>query len=166
MGHAWNLNSQEVRERAEKAREGFQLLPVGTHRMKCTAVEYKETAAGNDAWELMLEVVKGEEHAGTTCKGSLFFTDKAIHLVFICLSAFGCKGHELDTITPLDPEHRDLLVGRVAMVEVEHSEPNAKGQVWANPTFAGYHRLDGETDGNDDVPANDDPAKKFQDIPF
>jgi hypothetical protein len=139
MAKKWNLTDERTKKMAEDAEKGFTLLPEGKHLMRCLDVEYK--VAGDppkDSWRLTLAVVPGEPHEHTNCFDSLFFTEKAIGRVLLCLRAFGVPDEQLAGIDPEDLNAQKALIGRTAIVDVEQSV-GKDGKTYANPTYAGYH---------------------------
>lgn len=134
---SYNLNDPRIQEMAEQAKKGFTLLPEGKYLMRCAAVEFA-VINGKESWKLSLEVDRGEPHEMETCRDTLFFSEKALGRVLLCLSAFGLKDGELSNVVPGDARCQNLLVGRKAIVTVKHSKPDEKNRIYANVDYAGY----------------------------
>lgn len=138
---SYNLNDPRIQEMAEQAKKGFTLLPEGKYLMRCASVEFAVINGKNgptDAMKLNLEVDRGEPHEMETCRDTLFFSEKALGRVLLCLSAFGLKEGELANFEPSDAKHQNLVVGRKAIVTVKHSKPDEKNRIYANVDYAGY----------------------------
>jgi len=133
----YNIGGQK--EAAESS--GFTLCPEGKHLMRCKGVTHK-VVNDKDVWDLDLEVVKGEPHELCTARDSLFFSEKALVRIFVCLAGFGVPESAMGAIDPEAQEHQQLIVGRTALVEIEHSAKDEKGRIWANVSFRGYESTD------------------------
>lgn len=132
---------------------GFVLVPEGWLPMRlqsATTVQLTSPKTGEsyEAWSVQLEVTEGE-YQGQTVRDSIrFMRDKKMQArAFKFVKAFGAHlGSSLnDHIANLDTNgSQDVLIGRVAMVEIEHTQgTNKKGQptTYANPTFMGYEPM-------------------------
>src|SRR5688572_12369266 len=141
MGN-YNLTTKAIQEQAERAAEGFPLLPKGKHLMRVKEATFKvvtnkETGKETDAIDLDLVVIAGEPCEHMQCRDTMFFSEKALGRVLLTFSALGVPDTELSNINPEDAGFRGRLVGRLAVVEVDHKK-DASGRMWANPTYAGY----------------------------
>lgn len=132
----YRLTDPSVKAQAERASQGFPLIPKGKHLMRVKEATYK-VINSNDALDLDLVIVDGEPDAQMQCRDTLFFTDKALGRVLLALSALGMSDAELASVDPEDEGFRRKLVGRIAIVEIEHRK-DKNGKEWANPTYAGY----------------------------
>lgn len=136
----------DIRGQKEAAESGgFTLCPEGKHLMRCKGVSHK-VVNDKDVWDLDLEVVKGEPNELSTARDSLFFTEKALVRIFLCLAAFGVPESAMGAIDPEDEATQQMIVGRTALVEIVHSKPDEKGRTWANVEFRGYESSDAKAD--------------------
>lgn len=133
----YNLNDPHVRQLAEQAEKGFQLLPEGPHLMRCRDCGF---AIVNDkpALRLDLEVERGEPHELSPCRDTLFFSDRAIGRALLALNAFGLKDTDLGAFDPEDAACRAKIIGRKAIVTVQHQLNKKDNKTYANPTYNGY----------------------------
>ena len=132
----YRLTDPNVKAQAERAAEGFPLVPKGKHLMRVMQANHK-VVNDNDAIDLELAIVAGEPCEHMQCRDTLFFSEKALGRVLLALSALGMSDAELSAVDPEDESFRKKLMGRTAIVEVEHKK-DKQDRIWANPTYAGY----------------------------
>src|SRR5688572_32016216 len=80
MGN-YNLTTKAIQEQAERAAEGFPLLPKGKHLMRVKEATFKvvtnkETGKETDAIDLDLVVIAGEPCEHMQCRDTMFFSEK------------------------------------------------------------------------------------------
>lgn len=141
MAFNFNLTSPEIKKAAEDAEKGiYTLIPEGSYLVRCESVDF--AFIGKDskpAWKLIMTVVPGEPQERAQIRDTLWWSDKGLGRVLMCLSAFGVPDSKLTNIDPDTVIARNLITGKTVIVDVEHSKPDAKGKIYANVTYAGYH---------------------------
>lgn len=134
----YNLNDPRVRELAEQAEKGFQLLPEGWHYIRCQAVERK-IINDKECWSLVLTVMPGEPNANQQVRDSLWWTPEAQGRMLLALTAFGFPEDRLSALDSEDLAAANWLVGKTALVEIKHSKSKKEPEkTYANVTYGGY----------------------------
>lgn len=136
----------DIDQKAEQG--GFVLVPEGTYPVRLKECVRGETTNHNECWKARMEITEGQ-WAGQEIRDTIVFSKAAQVRSYKFCQAFGAYlGKDLgEFIRTLDTDgSQDALVGRTAMVTVEHrkgTKPRDDGSfpMFANPTFAGYEPM-------------------------
>lgn len=111
--------------------EGFGLVPEGTYEARIKTAVEKQSQAGNDMWEISLQIVSGE-FAGRIIYDRLVFSPKAISRVRQFCDACGYVLPETGEVEMITGYFLDRRVG----VVIVHEEWNGKNR--DKVSFDGY----------------------------
>jgi hypothetical protein len=145
----------------------YSPLPEGKYPVKVYECEEKQSQAGNETWNIKMEVVEGE-FKGKRIFDNITWSDKAFPRTKLVLSRLGLpvKG-EIDY-------QPDDLVDQTAIVEVEIEEfvseddvGNIKKKKRNKVTFAGYEKWSpGETVTQSGSSVNESDDSEDENPPF
>lgn len=134
----YNLNDPRVRELAEQAEKGFQLLPEGWHYVRCQAVERK-IINDKECWNVSFTVMPGEPNAQQPVRDSLWWTPDAQGRLLLALTAMGFPEDQLGSLDSEDVVAMNRLVGKTVLVEVKHNKSKKEPEkIYADITYGGY----------------------------